>query len=269
MGAMDMAGDPATAGSVAQGVNCEFCGTPVLGGTKLCTACRSALKRARNEPSSVLSPLMRRASDTIERRRARKAAKAGTDGKAAAVIPPPVARRRSATPALVGVVLAAVCITGYAILQVSEHAVPLPEPASDTATTAQPAGDAMPAATPPAAAEPAPMAPIVLPAEVEVEPLPHPAAKPHASARKPVIAPETVPARIAAPAAILQPVAPPVAPAAPQPADRRTQLRERFAQCTMSDVLEKAFCEQRARVDLCDGLWGSVPQCPPQRDYGN
>jgi hypothetical protein len=37
----------------------------------------------------------------------------------------------------------------------------------------------------------------------------------------------------------------------------------------MSDVLEKAFCEQRARVDLCDGLWGSVPQCPPQRDYGN
>ncbi len=263
MGAMDMAGSPAAG---VAGVNCEFCGTPVLTGAKLCAACRSALKRARNEPSSVLLPLVRRASDTIERRRARKAAKADADGKPAVLIPPPVARRRSATPALVGVMLAAVCITGYAILQVSEHATPLPEAASDAAAALQPV--ALPTATP-APAAPAPMAPIVLPAEVEVGPAPPPVAKPHASARKPVIAPETVPARIAAPAPMEAIVAPPVAPKATQPTDRRTQLRNRFAQCTSSDVLEQAFCEQRARIELCDGLWGSVPQCPPQRDYGN
>jgi hypothetical protein len=224
------------------------------------------LKRARNEPSSVLLPLVRRASDTIERRRARKAAKVDPDDKAAVLIPPPVARRRSATPALVGVMLAAVCITGYAILQVSEHATALPEPAADTAATLQ---SAAPSATTPAPSAPAPMAPIVLPAEVDVGPAPHPVVKPHANLRKPVIAPDTVPTRIAPPAAILAIVAPPVAPKAAQPADRRTQLRNRFAQCTSSDVLEQAFCEQRARLDLCDGLWGSVPQCPPQRDYGN
>jgi hypothetical protein len=257
MGTMDMAGNPAAGG---QALNCEFCGTPVLTGAKLCAACRSALKRARNEPSSVLLPLMRRASDTIERRRARKAAKAGADGKAAVVIPPPMPRRRSATPALVGVMLAAVCITGYAILQVSEHAAP-PPPEQTEPAVAAPAAETT--------AAPAPLAPIVLPAEVDVGPAPHAAPKPHASVRRPVIAPETVPTRIAAPAPILALVAPPVAPKASQPPDRRTQLRDRFAQCTMSDVLEKAFCEQRARVDLCDGLWGSVPQCPPQRDYGN
>lgn len=263
MGAMDMAGSPAGG---AAGVNCEFCGTPVLTGAKLCAACRSALKRARNEPSSVLLPLVRRASDTLERRRARKAAKAGADGKAAVLIPPPVARRRSATPALVGVMLAAVCITGYAILQVSEHATPLPAPADDTAATPPPA--AAPAMTPTPTA-PAPMAPIVVPAEIDVGPAPHPVAKPHANVRKPVIAPDTVPTRIAAPAAIAPIVAPPVAPKATQPADRRTQLLNRFAQCPSSDVLERAFCEQRARIELCDGLWGSVPQCPAQRDYGN
>jgi hypothetical protein len=46
-------------------------------------------------------------------------------------------------------------------------------------------------------------------------------------------------------------------------------LRNAFTQCPKDDVLKRAFCEQGARIALCDGLWGSVPQCPAQRDYGN
>lgn len=96
-------------------MNCEFCGTTVLPGAKLCAACRSALKRARNDPASVLQPLVKRASDTLQRRRQRKAAAQGD--KAAAVIPPPVGARRSATPAVVGAIAAALCVIGYMILQ--------------------------------------------------------------------------------------------------------------------------------------------------------
>lgn len=260
MGAMEMAGDGAL--GAAQSVNCEFCGTPVLTGAKLCKACRSALKRARNEPTSVLSPLVKRATDTIERRKARKSAKAGNGDKSAIVIPPPVGRRRSATPALVGTLLAAVCITGYAILQVSEHAPP-PEhaiPGPESSPVAQSP------ATPPAV--PAALAPIVLPPEAEPEPAPHLAPRAHGAVRRLVVAPDSVPTPIAAPAPIIQQAPPPALPKVQSPPDRRAQLRNAFAQCTQDDVLAKAYCEQRARIDLCDGLWGSVPQCPAPRDYG-
>jgi hypothetical protein len=260
MGAMEMAGDRAL--GAAQSVNCEFCGTPVLTGAKLCKACRSALKRARNEPTSVLSPLVKRATDSIERRKARKSAKARDGDKSAIVIPPPVGRRRSATPALVGTLLAAVCITGYAILQVSEHAPP-PEHAMQNPDATQ--GVPLPATAP---AVPAALAPIVLPPEAEPEPAPHLAPRAHGAARRLVVAPDSVPVPIAAPAPIIQQAPPPELPKVQSPPDRRAQLRSAFAQCTSTDVLAKAFCEQRARIDLCDGLWGSVPQCPAQRDYG-
>lgn len=259
MGAMEMAGERALG---AQSVNCEFCGTPVLTGAKLCKACRSALKRARNEPTSVLSPLVKRASDTIERRKARKSAKARDADKSAIVIPPPVGRRRSATPALVGTLLAAVCITGYAILQVSEHA---PPPEHVTESPDVPANGAARGASPQV---PAPLAPIVLPPEAEPEPVPHVAPRTHGPVRKLVVAPDSVPAPIAAPAPIVQQAPPPVLPRIQSPPDRRGQLRNAFAQCTSDDVLAKAYCEQKARIEFCDGLWGSVPQCPAQRDYG-
>jgi hypothetical protein len=263
---MEMAGNPAF--GTVQSVNCEFCGTPVLAGAKLCTACRSALKRARHEPSSVLSPLAKGGADTREGRKARKAAKAAKAAQAgdSSVIPPPVARRRSTTPALAGALLAAVCITGYAILQLSEHAPPAPPSLETFPSLAPPAAESAPAAPP--AVAPATPAAVQAPVEVAAPPAP-PAPHPRHVQRKLVLSPDSVPTRIAAPGAFTKALPPPVLPKPVAPPDRRTLLQQRFAACVNPEVLAQAFCEQRARIELCDGLWGSVPQCPAQRDYGS
>lgn len=244
-------------------MNCEFCGTTVLPGAKLCAACRSALKRARNDPASVLQPLVKRASDTLQRRRQRKAAAQGD--KAAAVIPPPVGARRSVTPAVVGAIAAALCVIGYVILQHRDDGARADPPVTLAAPVA--AGAAASAA-PDGGPEPslAPLSPIVSPAAPEIEAVPHPANK--VKRARPKELPALLPLPLEAPAVIAQPLpAPRVTVKAATP-DRRTQLRNAFDHCASTDVLGQAFCEQRARIELCDGLWGTVPQCPAQRDYG-
>ncbi len=240
-------------------LKCEFCGSTVLPGAKLCSACRSALKRARHEPSSVLQPLVKRASDTLQRRRSRKDRDADADAKSAAMIPPPVDTRRGRTPAFVGALAVAVCIVGYVILQ---H--------RDDGARADPS---LPAITQPAGVAagvehaPPPIAPLAEPVPPVIDPIPEIPKPRHfrVKAPPPVISPLPL-----HPAPAVQPVAPPVAVLpAPQPPDRKTKLRNAFNACASTDVLAQAFCEQRARNELCDGLWGAVPQCPPQRDYGS
>lgn len=244
-------------------MNCEFCGTTVLPGAKLCAACRSALKRARNDPASVLQPLVKRASDTLQRRRQRKAAAQGD--KAAAVIPPPVGARRSATPAVVGAIAAALCVIGYMILQHRDDGARADPPVTLVAPVA--AGVAASVA-PDGGAGPnlAPLSPIVSPAAAEIEAIPHPANK--AKRARPKELPALLPLPLEAPAVIAQPLPAPRVTVKAAPPDRRTQLRNAFDRCASTDVLGQAFCEQRARIELCDGLWGTVPQCPAQRDYG-
>ena len=244
-------------------VNCEFCGSTVLPGAKLCAACRSALKRARNEPSSVLQPLVKRASDTLQRRKSRKSGDAG-DARAAAVIPPAVDGRRSAAPAYIGAIAVAICVIGYVILQHRDDGARA-DPAQ--ASVSEPAASAAASKAP---LDLAPLAILALPAIEDIDPAPRApvsAARKHPKINPAIIAP--LPMEVTAPVA--QPIAPPVAIAATPaaPPDRRTQLRNRFAGCASTEVLAQAYCEQRARIELCDGLWGSVPQCPPQRDYGS
>jgi hypothetical protein len=258
-------------------VNCEFCGSIVLPGAKLCGACRSALKRARNDPQSILEPLARRASDTLQRRKSRRSPADGDDH--AAMIPAPVrtTARRSATPAIAGVFAVVACIIGYALLQHldggarADPAVQAAEPvvaASAPSATMQPANPE-PGATAESTADPA-IAPIVQPAGIEPESVPHPAAKPkriRAKDAQPVVPPpvvESQPVTLSTP----PPASAPVVKAPAAPPDRRALLRTAIGKCD-GETLEKAFCEQRARLDLCDGLWGTVPQCPAQRDYGN
>jgi hypothetical protein len=253
-------------------VNCEFCGSTVLPGAKLCAACRSALKRARAEPSSVLQPLAKRAASTLTQKRKSRKAKAAGGDKAAAVIPPALDARRGVTPAVVGALAVVLCIIGYVVLQHGDHGAlsAAPDAANAPAVSAAPA-TASPSASAPEGLTPLPpitLPPTVVPAAAEAEPVARPPGRAKRVARKaPVVPPMMpLPIEIAAPAA--QPLPAPVAAAKPPPPDRRARVKNAFAQCASDDVLQQAFCEQRARIDLCEGLWGTAPQCPAQRDYG-
>jgi hypothetical protein len=245
----------ATVGAASH-VNCEFCGSTVLPGAKLCSACRSALKRARNDPLSVLQPLGKRGMDAAQRSAADKEGASADVAEATRAT-----KRRGVTPALVGALAVATCIVGYVMLQHRDDGARADPPSEDVVHST--------AATAPAVHELAPLAPLVSPRAPEIEPVPQ-SAKRHAKPREamlPTIAP--LPVEVTAPLA--QPLPAPVAMVKPPaaPPDRRTQLRNAFARCASPDALQQAFCEQRARIDLCDGLMGSVPQCPAAREYGN
>lgn len=56
--------------------------------------------------------------------------------------------------------------------------------------------------------------------------------------------------------------APPPAP----PADPLQALKNALGACgRLTGVFERAMCEQRARLDQCDGYWGAVALCPAGR----
>ena len=180
------------------------------------------------------------------------------------MIPPALDGRRSAAPAYIGAIAVAICVIGYVILQHRDDGARA-NPAQ--ASVSEPAASAAASKAP---LDLAPLAILALPAIEDIDPAPRApvsAARKHPKINPAIIAP--LPMEVTAPVA--QPIAPPVAIAAtpPAPPDRRTQLRNRFAGCASTEVLAQAYCEQRARIELCDGLWGSVPQCPPQRDYGS
>ncbi len=91
-----------------------------------------------------------------------------------------------------------------------------------------------------------------------------PAARPAASA--PTVHPAAPrEAMIVAEARVPEPV-PQVAAAAPAAApDRWQSLRGELAGCRSLGLLQKAVCEQGARVSHCQGLWGHHDLCPAGR----
>lgn len=106
--------------------------------------------------------------------------------------------------------------------------------------------------------------------------------KPAALAKAPVAAPHRASAKRAAtarPAASTAsaPVAPAVSVPTPQPVpaaptmapppkpDRFASLNDALARCAGLDLIPRAVCEQRARLQHCEGYWGQVPQCPGGR----
>ncbi len=230
-------------------------------GAKLCAACRSALKRARNEPVSVLDPLQKAKTGSRKRNKAAAA-------QVAAGIQATPPKRRSATPALAGLLAAVLCIGGYLVLQHMDgaaHADPLAQAPASVALPAQPVAVTVPtesvtnASTQPV--EP-PVVDLPVPEPLPVTPQRVPRPKHAAPAPPPPVIEAPAPV---APAPVVV-VAPPPKPA--PPTDRPTLLRDAFAQCP-EDVVLKAVCQQRARINYCDGLWGSVPQCPAQREHGS
>lgn len=99
-------------------------------------------------------------------------------------------------------------------------------------------------------------------------PEPEPAAAPAAKAKphpRPAPKPAPKPAPVAepkAPTPAAAPVARPAAAPAPKK-DRWAQMLDAIAsQCGKETFLDKVICEQKVRIQYCDGYWGKVQQCP-------
>jgi hypothetical protein len=257
-------------------VNCEFCGSPSLHGAKLCAACRSALKRARHDPVSVLDALQKSKSATRRRNRQKDTV---TTLPPMGATPP---RRRGPAPAVVGGILAILCLLTYGLLQhldgsaraglpvQVEANAPVDATAQSSPAMPTPATDPAPAGTdasliPPSTQPPQSMPDSVEPLPVEPSHVVAPRPKHKAPPAPPAPPVEVIMPTIPAPA----PEPPPPPPKPAPPPTRESQLAAAFAACTSSDALEKAICQQRARVDFCEGYWGLVPQCPARRESGS
>ncbi|MFO1314652.1 MAG: hypothetical protein U1F58_03530 [Burkholderiales bacterium] len=257
---------------------CTICGLPAPRGARLCTPCRAALKRAAQHTVQdyphYRAPVPRahaprpeplvvgHADRTAARRTRRERADAG---------------RR--------VVLAAAALA--ALAGVAYLGQPQWDDAEDgTAGGERHAGDHRPpSATRPSTddAHDPPLAPMASPATVPATatagpPGAHPAPTAGSLPRKPARA---VPAprrtdQPATPAPAYPPLdafgaiaeaprAPPPPAAAPRatpPPDRWERMTDALAQCEREGGLSGFLCDQRVRIDACDGYWGRVPQCP-------
>ena len=58
------------------------------------------------------------------------------------------------------------------------------------------------------------------------------------------------------------PPPPVVAARTAPPPDRWQRMRDALAQCEREGGFGGFLCDQRTRIDACEGYWGRVPQCP-------
>jgi len=273
-------------------MNCTICCQPTLLGAKLCTACRSALKRARDE--SVLDLPKRPVAAARDRRRTPRHVPPVADHSAAIVGTPVRLLRGWSGYAALAALAVTVLTVGY-----------LSGGSSDASET-----PAAVAAAPPRAAPLTALAPAVIPQPMPRAELPAPAMRetarvensptpsvsppqeliaksptlrpvfPTGTAKEPAARPggaaqpadnETMaafgyaaePARVAvAPTAVVRRVA-------PEPPDRWAILTDSLNRCGREPFFGRPACEQRARAQHCAGFWGQTPQCPNplQNDY--
>lgn len=133
------------------------------------------------------------------------------------------------------------------------------EPAAPSPAASEPAAGADNKPAEGAAVTEAPAAPVIIPPPETMKPAPKPAPKarphpkpaPHPAPAAPEVIPE--PRVVPAPA--------PAAKAAPRP-DRWAQMASEMTACGRGNFFEKLVCEQKVRINYCDGYWGKVPQCP-------
>jgi hypothetical protein len=125
-----------------------------------------------------------------------------------------------------------------------------------------------PSARPPPATTLPPLPTIV---ERELVPNSHAAGKPATTKRAPapkaVAPPPEPPAEVEVVSAPLPEPAPPAPRQVPR-ADPWQQMKEAIGHCP-AGFLERVVCEQKVRLQYCEGQWGKVPQCPggPSADH--
>ncbi len=240
---------------------CRICQGPTLPGMRLCTQCKAALKRARQETVSELIPAPPLRAPAARSRRGPKA-------EPAVEAAPPRARSTLGGARATAIVLSVVAAmaVGYAALRFA-RAVPATLPAPPVASTAAPAAPAPgPAARPEPAAPVARQAPTLFVAPASASRLVRAPAPKRAPEAAPAALPPEPPATARFAAATEPPAAPPVAapPASsPAPKPNRWQLMaEALAQCGRDGFLAGVICDQRTRLQYCEGYWGQVAQCP-------
>ena len=265
-------------------MSCTICGRPTLPGGKLCAQCKAALKRARQVTVSQLQPLPRRAQGAAKRRYAKIGAPTGPTLAAPTAFPRPESRGRL-RPAVALVALGAVVCAGayFGTQLLSAGGLQSVVFASGTpagSTTPAPAALSVLPAAEPALREPARGAEGVLPPAQPSNgsPANSPAAKRASnaglsktaakrSADAVQVAAEPSSARVgAATEADAVAAAPSSMPAPPPPAtpppDRWQSMSDAIVGCGGEGFLAAVICEQRARLEYCDGHWGQVAQCP-------
>ncbi len=253
-------------------MKCPICGTRTLPGAKLCTPCRAALKRAKDD--SVWEMPAAHAS------------------RAASVPPPPAGEEKPPSRWVIGSRLsgwrglavggAALCVTAGVVaavrlVQVQPHAD------SADAVAAQSIGNVVAVASPvvanpavlaPAAAVEPPAAMAVsalrsgtLSRFVDDDPAPpvNPGPRSVPRAPRPRVAAEPTPppaAPLADPPAPEPPQAPVIERVPPISVDPWQRMGEALSRCAGEGLLARLGCEHRVRAGYCDGNWGRVAQCP-------
>ena len=253
-------------------MTCTICGKSTGPGAMLCRPCKAALKRARNltvqdfpgTPPSVTMP-----GDLLP------------VGRIA--LPPTVRSTRSAPLSdmrrrwlLAGLAIALLAAAVYVGTRGIAAQRAAREQAAAVPQAERPAADPVPAVTPTApdavdASGTAEFAPGT-PAQVLVSDRAHAGQSAPQAPIKAVRVARAPPVAVALPVAPLpdvratlaeaQPapaVAPPSAPPAP---DRWQMMAESLARCADEGGLSGFFCDQRVRLQSCDGYWGRVAQCP-------
>ena len=248
-------------------MKCPICGKQTLPGAKLCSPCRAALKRAKDDSVWELPPSQRPGEPR------------GTE--------PPAAREPQwvlGAPRLggwrawaVGVAAVAVC-AGVGVLYARGGESPAAAPLAVStpparAIVAEPPANALQRAIP-ASTQPASPASEAAPDEGVVQPPRHvdhpPPARPKTArpAPEPVATPVT-PALDPAPVEVpRQPAVQPEPP--PRPVDPLQRMNDALARCRAQDLFGRLGCEYRARATYCEGHWGESAQCPgaPSNDHG-
>ena len=273
-------------------MSCQICGRRSAPGAKLCADCRAARKRAYD--ATITQPLLamvgagtisrtlsrlRRSDNSPEakaRRAARKAkaaAQASSPASAPAPAAPAAAGSRSILWALLAIGVVVAAIAGWHLPTRAPDAPDVGTPS--TATPAQPAPDAEPARMIPSATTPPATALPPLPTIVERELIPnsHAAGKAATSKRanpspKAAAPPTEAPPKVEIVRAPPPEPAPPVTKGVPPRADPWQQMNEAIGRCP-AGFLGRVVCEQKVRLQYCEGQWGKVPQCPggPSADH--
>jgi len=138
--------------------------------------------------------------------------------------------------------------------------VPPPHASASAAPPSVPHAETLAAAVPAAAKDATPTAPIATAAK----PLPQRPA-PKRVSEAPAEPPPPAVARFAAATEPPTPVPPPEPVPAPRPApprDRWQLMTDAIAQCGREGFFAGVVCEQRVRLQYCNGYWGQVAQCP-------
>ncbi|MEO8305103.1 MAG: hypothetical protein ABI724_13365 [Betaproteobacteria bacterium] len=269
-------------------VRCRICQREASRGAKLCSECAAAVKRARHVPTVTSQFLPQRPSrpDWAHRKAERTPVSASTARLRAWLPTRPGGWGALAAFAIFG---ALVCVTGYYAVQEIDYIVAHPGMTQSAVATPMPPplAAAAPAestetwmfAKPPDTEAPGPLVTAAIPDPSGAAlPVPKPAARKTLvdarAAKAPVTMPDTrlasrsgeadtisLPRVEVNPAPVASSVArAPTQEEAPAPS-RWDTLNAAMARCTGEGLLAGIVCTERARLQYCDGYWGTVPQC--------